>query len=481
MASDHDVVFDAIPVGSTYFLVWRVKDFQLVPVPPENYGNFFKGDSYVVICCSEHRNSGHSKMPVVPIKSGTGYIDIHFWIGSNSSQDEAAVAAIKTVELDDFLGGTPVQHREVEGYESKQFLSYFRNGIRLLNGGYDSGFHKIDNHLTPALYQVKGKKRPLMHELNEISWSSLNTGDVFLLVAPKYIFVWTGSKSNRFERLAAINIANELKNELARFHLSIVILDDGQESDQLTEAEHLEFNRLLPLEKKDSLIKQATDDDITSDANFESSERTFVHLYRCKEEGGKIDILSVKDGPLTRSDLDSNDTFIVDNGANGIWVWVGQDATKKERSSGLKYAMELIKKKGYPQKTEVTKVIEDGETVEFKSLFKQWSANTFSANVEKHGRLYKLVRNGKFEQVGQYEQSDLEEDNLMVLDAGSKIFVWLGKELEDKLPDESVIGKIASAYLKQDKSGRQLESEHVVHVKQGAEDADFKSYFKSWN
>ncbi len=94
---------------------------------------------------------------------------------------------------------------------------------------------------------------------------------------------------------------------------------------------------------------------------------------------------------------------------------MGQDATKKERSSGLKYAMELIKKKGYPQKTEVTKVIEDGETVEFKSLFKQWSANTFSANVEKHGRLYKLVRNGKFEQVGQYEQSDLEEDNLMVL------------------------------------------------------------------
>ncbi len=144
---------------------------------------------------------------------------IHFWLGSETTQDEAGVAAIKSVELDDYLGGAPVQQREVEGSESPRFKSYFKDGIRIMPGGAASGFKHVTDEYHPALYSVKGKRTPVIRQLPEISWSLMNEGDVFVLDNVKYNFVWIGRFANNIEKMHG-----------AKVHLFIHLYDDGKVS-----------------------------------------------------------------------------------------------------------------------------------------------------------------------------------------------------------------------------------------------------------
>jgi len=128
--------------------IWRVEKFKIIEVKAASHGTFYSGDSYIVL---------HTYKP--DPKGDKLAWDAHFWLGTYTTQDEAGTAAYKTVELDDYLGGAPVQYREVQGHESNRFLSYFPKGIRLLDGGVDTGFNHVNpESYRPRLLHFKGKK-----------------------------------------------------------------------------------------------------------------------------------------------------------------------------------------------------------------------------------------------------------------------------------------------------------------------------------
>ncbi len=115
------------------------------------------------------------------------------------------------------------------------------------------------------------------------------------------------------------------------------------------------------------------------DEKLDVTLRKQIKLYQCSDEEGTLKIREVKTGPLDQADLLSKDSFILDNGSFGIWVWVGKRASPKERTEGMRNAQGFIKKKGYPAHTPVTRVIDGGEPAEFKSLFKTWKDKDASA------------------------------------------------------------------------------------------------------
>ncbi|KAK6021195.1 hypothetical protein OSTOST_13143, partial [Ostertagia ostertagi] len=101
-------------------------------------------------------------------KSSNSGWNVHFWLGETSSQDEVGSAAIKTVEIDQALNGLPVQYREVQAHESPLFLSYFPNGVRYIAGGYESGFHHVEDKFKdwkPRLFHCKGKRNVRCHQV----------------------------------------------------------------------------------------------------------------------------------------------------------------------------------------------------------------------------------------------------------------------------------------------------------------------------
>lgn len=49
-----------------------------------------------------------------------------------------------------------MEHREVQGFESRLFLSYFNGSLTVMEGGIESGFRRVTQQKKATLHWVKG-------------------------------------------------------------------------------------------------------------------------------------------------------------------------------------------------------------------------------------------------------------------------------------------------------------------------------------
>ncbi|XP_052781812.1 gelsolin-like protein 1 [Mya arenaria] len=284
--------------------IWRIVKFQVTEWPKEDYGKFFNGDSYIILNTYTEGGSADLKY------------DVHFWIGSESSQDEYGTAAYKTVELDTFLDDKAVQHREVQGFESELFRSYFKSLVTM-EGGAETGFRHVEpTKYKTRLLQVFGKGANLTIREVPLNKKSLNSDDVFILDAGTTVWQFNGNNASPFEKARSMEFLQNIEGERAG-HAK------GEVVDEHSISEAHQFYSYL-----------ADEDEEGADEVDIGGEKK---LFSVCDASGKTEFKELKTGGITKEDLGSDDVFLFDS-CEQIFVWIGKNASPAEKRNGMTYA-----------------------------------------------------------------------------------------------------------------------------------------------
>eukprot|EP00472_Partenskyella_glossopodia_P003840 CAMPEP_0197525208 /NCGR_PEP_ID=MMETSP1318-20131121/10685_1 /TAXON_ID=552666 /ORGANISM="Partenskyella glossopodia, Strain RCC365" /LENGTH=379 /DNA_ID=CAMNT_0043078397 /DNA_START=59 /DNA_END=1198 /DNA_ORIENTATION=- len=331
--------------------IWRVKNmkrtdetaakFGIVKVRTEEYGTFYRGDSYIVL-----------ETYLIEQKKA---FNLYFWLGSESTQDEIGVAAYKTVELDDLLGDVPVQYREVDGMESFKFLKLFKR-FQVLAGGFDSGFiHVKPEEYKPRLLHLKGAKNTTL-QVKEVQCAkeSLNEGDSFVLDLGLKVYVFHGQSAGMWEKNRAAQIAHTIKGMPGRGKATSHLVSSSDEDEKSFWTALGGFGKVqaaIPDEKK-----QETK---TSPKKCE--------LWRFSDSSGTLKLSKVSSAPK-KKDVSSDDVFLLDKG-DQLLVYVGSKVSKKERYAAVGVGLHYLRANDLPTRVPISKFIEGVNDGDFFSAF----------------------------------------------------------------------------------------------------------------
>ncbi len=306
--------------------------------PKERYGEFYNGDSYIVLQTVKEEDSEKF------------LYDIFFWIGSESSQDEYGVAAYKTVELDDLLGDAPIQHREVQHYESEQFMNCFPGqSIKYLDGGIDSGFRNVEqgagslniDEFSARLFQVRRVDRITRCVQVPACSGSLSHSDAFILDARDVVYTWFGDNSTPFEKSKASVIAHNLT--LQRNGETMKEEDVGDDNEA--------FWEILGGNKDD--IK---DEIVTEPLDYPEEHEAKMYILSDVDS-----ILTVEEcDAVDKSNLVPDDVCLIDTG-KAIFVWIGEGSSMREQSQAMILAQKHLGCINRGSNTNVVRVLQGQE------------------------------------------------------------------------------------------------------------------------
>ncbi|XP_066519033.1 supervillin [Hoplias malabaricus] len=187
-------------------------------------------------------------------------------------------------------------------------------------------FHKL------MLIQIKGR-RHVQVRLVEPASRSLNSGDCFLLITPKYCFLWCGEFANVIEKAKGSEMAQyvQAKRDLGCKAAQVTVLEEGINTDNRFAKE---FWSLLGGQDE---YRGAGDPD--EDEHYESGIVESTGIYRvvedklvpCEEAWASIPSVTL---------LNSKEALVFDFGSE-VYVWTGKDVALCDRKVAVQLGKQL--------------------------------------------------------------------------------------------------------------------------------------------
>lgn len=365
--------------------IWKVSNFNLIPIPRSDFGKFHEGDCYLVLFTDLHQAG------------------LHLWIGKDSTADEFGAAALISSQMTANLTLAPTLFREQQGNESEIFKKYFkklpssivaenkakfeavaaqadgnnntdppetdksatgeeedtypRNGIEYLSGGVDScARHTVVNQDDDCrLLMIKGIKRKIHIQEVPFTWKSVTNDDVFIFEIGPDLFRWKGQAANMFEWLESAYVCSSiLENE-----------QNGRgQIFNLTSEDEFPVQIIQKLGAAPSTFPKSEISDFQFQANLSKPD-----LYKVISDG----YICIGATPnLNKSMLESTHCYFLDNhDKQNIYIWKGSDSPCSDKVKVVEFAKKFIAEKGYND-SRICCYLENHESQLFTQFFTAW-------------------------------------------------------------------------------------------------------------
>jgi len=184
--------------------------------------------------------------------------------------------------------------------------------------------------------------------------------------------------------------------------------------------------------------------------------------------------------PCLAKSLNGNDTFVLVS-PDIVYLWRGSGATDLE----MKVAADAGKALSGAA-AEVQEIAEGGESDSFWQKLggrAEYTTGVTTIGVDHDPRLFQISNATgamDFEEIHYFTQDDLINEDVMLLDAISCVFLWVGNESNEE--EKEAAGEILKNYLKEAASLDGRSTDHCCCiVRAGHEPSIFTSHFLHWD